>query len=117
MATLPAEQPKQKHPIPALFERLGISGVTPKDRFNIEYSDNLFTVQVRRASGLVETARVLAKGDGFRQLSSFDPSQIPREQRDALIRTLSKDGMTQSRIAQHTGISQATVSNVLRKKD
>ena len=100
--------------IPALFEFLGISNVTPNDRFSIEYAAKFVTATVDRKDGGTEVVRKHIKG-GFTQVSSYDPTQMDREQRDEVIHQLRSDGFTQSQIARRIGFTQATVSNVLRK--
>jgi hypothetical protein len=111
---LPAE--RQEHPLPALFARLGLQKVTPRDKFDIKYANDLFTVVVTREDGALEVHRMHRTGRGFHSVHQFNPNELTRDQRDGLVRQLSAERMTQSEIAKHTGISQATVSNVLRKK-
>jgi len=111
---LPAK--REGHPLPALFAHLGLDRVTPHDKFEINYANDLFTVAVTRADGTQEIHRMHRSGKGFHSVHHFNPNELTREERDNLVHELRKERMTQSNIARHTGISQPTVSNILRKK-
>lgn len=111
---LPAE--REPHPLPALFARLGLDKVTPRDKFEITYANDLFTVAVTREDGAQEIHRMHRTGRGFRSVHQFNPNDLTREERDNLVREMRADRMTQSNIARHTGISQTTVSNILRRR-
>lgn len=101
--------------VPDALSTLGISGrVTTKDSFSIEYASGLMVATVRKKSGVVQTARRSVDGS-FQEVTTFDPRAVSKEVRNDLIRRLARDGMTQSEVARRTGVSQATVSNVLRK--
>ncbi len=103
------------HPIPALFEHMGIEKVTPKDKFTLEYSSNFLSATIKRASGKVEVVRMHTKQAGFSEMSVFEPTEMTKAQRDEIVHKLKSDGLSQSKIAQRLGISQANVSNILRK--
>jgi DNA-binding NarL/FixJ family response regulator len=105
---------KSKHPIPALFEQLGVEKVTRHDKFSIEYAEGFLTATINREGGSVEVIRKRLKG-GFTEVTSFDPSTMDRNARGEVIAKLRKDGFSQSEIARRIGFTQATVSNVLRK--
>ena len=100
--------------IPDLFEAIGISKVTPEDRFSIEYAAGFITATVDRKDGGTEVVRKHVRG-GFTEVTSYDPTQMNRKDRDDVIRQLRSDGFTQSEIARRIGFTQATVGNVLRK--
>ena len=46
----------------------------------------------------------------------YDPKKMEKKARDAVVIKLKADGFSQSEIARRIGVTQATVSNVLRKK-
>lgn len=111
LGTLPAKLPS----LPDALSSMGISGrVSTKDSFAIEYSDGLLVATVRKKNGLVQTSRRSINGS-FQEITTYDPECVTKEQRNRLIKRLADGRMTQSEIARRTGVSQATVSNVLRK--
>lgn len=111
---LPATQ-KSKTPVTDLFNTLGIECISKKDQFSIEYASGFLTATVKRPDGSVQIVRRSVGNDGFSQVTNFDPNKMSRDDRDNVIQSLSKDGLSQSEIARRIGFSQATVSNVLRK--
>jgi DNA-binding NarL/FixJ family response regulator len=100
--------------IPAVFDFLGVSNVTPNDKFSIEYAAGFVTATVNRKDGGTEVVRKHIKG-GFTEATSYDPALMDRQKRNEVIHQLRDDGFTQSQIARRIGFTQATVSNVLRK--
>ena len=101
--------------VPDALNSIGITGrVSTKDTFSIEYSECLLVTTVRKRNGVVQTSRRSVDGS-FQESTSFDPESVSKEERNALIKRLAAGRMTQSEIARRTGVSQATVSNVLRK--
>lgn len=101
--------------VPDALSAIGITGrVSTKDAFSIEYSDGLLVATVRKGNGVIQTSRRSVDGS-FQESTSFDPESVSKEDRNTLIRRLAGGRMTQSEIARRTGVSQATVSNVLRK--
>jgi hypothetical protein len=108
---VPATQPS----VPDALSAFGISGrITTKDSFSVEYSNGLLVATVKKRSGSVQTIRRSVDGS-FQETTLFDPDGVSKDDRNRLIKRLAKDRMTQSEIARRTGVSQATVSNVLRK--
>lgn len=104
--------------IPSLFERLGMSAATPNDSFTINYTNNIFTVTLRRAeTSSVETLRTHRNGKGFSQVTSFNPDEMSKNDRNDIVLTLRKDRIPQQQIADLLGLSQSTVSNICRKKN
>lgn len=114
MSTLPT--PKPRGSIPALFDSLGVAPVSRRDQFAIEYSSGFLTATVKRQDGSVQVVRRSVGNDGFSQVSNFDPNKMSRDERNQVIQQLREDGLSQSNIAKRVGFSQATVSNVLRRK-
>ena len=101
--------------VPDALSSIGITGrVSTKDAFSIEYSDGLLVATVRKKNGLVQTSRRSVDGS-FQETTLFDPDGISKNERNGIIKRLAAGRMTQSEIARRTGVSQATVSNVLRK--
>ncbi|USU07224.1 helix-turn-helix domain-containing protein (plasmid) [Sphingomonadaceae bacterium OTU29MARTA1] len=108
---VPSTQPS----VPDALGAFGINGrVSTKDSFSVEYSNGLLVATVKKKSGSVQTIRRSVDGS-FEETMLFDPDGVSKEDRNRLIKRLAKDRMTQSEIARRTGVSQATVSNVLRK--
>ena len=105
---------KQKHPIPALFDQLGLDKVTHTDKFSIEYAEGFLTATINRDGGNVEVVRKRL-GGGFTEVTSYDPNTMDKQARNEVIAKLRTDGFSQSEIARRIGFTQATVSNVLRK--
>ena len=98
--------------IPVLFEALGLGKVSPSDQFKVEYRDNLLKATVKRKSGETITATKHVSGAGFQQMTSFDPSQMSRDDRNQLIRMMHGKGHTQSELAATFGLSQSMVSRI-----
>lgn len=105
--------PRQRHPVPELFERMGIDKVSPKDKFSITYQDGLIRAVVKRRSGKTEAATKHVKGNGFQELSIFDPSEMSKRDRNSLIRTKYKSGESQASLAETFGLSQAMISRIV----
>ena len=103
-----------KHPIPALFAKLGIENVKPSDKFGIDYAEGFLTATINREGGRVEVVRKHLNG-GFTEITSYDPNSMDKDQRNKVIAKLSGDGFSQSEIARRIGVTQSTISNVLRK--
>jgi hypothetical protein len=101
--------------LPALFDELGITKVKRDDRFSLDYSEGLLEVRVKRKSGLTETAMVRVSGSGFHQMSSFDPDQMDKPDRNKLICTLYKNGRgeTQEVLGRKFGLSQAMINRIV----
>ncbi len=104
---------KGQHPIPALFDQLGIRQVKSSDRFVLTYRDGLIEAHVKRKSGQTETAIKHVKGNGFSQFTVFDPELMSREDRNWLIRSKYRKGETQSDLAKIFGLSQAMISKIV----
>lgn len=109
--------PKNTAAVPALFESLGIAKVSTRDEFTITYRDGLIEAHVKRPSGQSITATKSVRGE-FRQMTTFDPSSMTREDRNDLIRSQYKGGRgaTQHDLAKTFGISQAMVSKIVREE-
>jgi len=101
------------HPVPALFERLGIERVTPKDKFTITYDDGLIRAVVKRKGGKTETTTKHVTGNGFQEMSVFDPDEMSKKDRNALIRKKYKSGEAQASLAETFGLSQAMISRIV----
>lgn len=111
----PSRIEKPKHPVPALFEHLGIHGVKSSDSFSISYRDGLLEANVKRASGTTETAVKTVKGNGFRQMTQFDPEQMSKSDRNDLIRARYAKGERQTSLEKTFGLSQAMISRIVSK--
>jgi hypothetical protein len=105
--------PVSTNPGPALFEQLGISRVKKSDQFTISYRDGFLEANVKRKSGKTETAVKHVRGDGFTQLTTFDPEGMDKNERNDLIKNKYAKGHTQSDLAKLFGLSQAMISRIV----
>lgn len=112
---LPDDENKPKHPVPALFEHLGLGSVKTKDEFTVVYKNGILEANVKRTSGLVQTATRHVKGGGFRTMTEFDPLLMPKDERDMLIKYKHSKGETQVALAKTFGLSQARVSKIVNE--
>lgn len=106
---------KSKHPIPALFEHLGITGIKSSDQFSISYRDGLLEAHVKHASGTTQSVVKTVKGNGFTQMTQFDPAQMSKADRNELIRVRYAKGERQTSLEKTFGLSQAMISRIVRK--
>lgn len=105
---------KPKHPVPALFDHLGISKIKTTDTFSLIYRDGILEAHVKRQSGKTETAVKSIKGGGFSQMTTFDPSQMNKSDRNELIRSKYAKGERQAALEKTFGLSQAMISRIVR---
>ncbi len=109
--------PSKNPLVSTLFSNVfGVESPTPQDKFSIDYASGLMTATVNRTNGIVEVVRRSVGHDCFTETTTFDASALTKNERNEIIYSLSDDRMSQSEIARRTGVSQATVSNVLRKR-
>ena len=104
---------QSSHPVPAVFSHLGIEGVNSGDRFSLTYRDGILEAHVKRKSGKVETAMKFVKGGGFSQMSSFEPEQMSRDDRNTLIKKLYAKGEKQKELEKKFGLTQAMISRIV----
>ncbi len=101
------------HPVPAVFSHLGIERVTSKDSFTLSYQDGMLEAHVKRESGKTEHVIKYVKGSGFTQVTTFDPDQMSKEERDAIIKTRYAKGDSQAVLAKKFGLTQARISGIV----
>lgn len=106
---------KPKHPVPALFEHLGIHKVNSTDSFSLTYRDGILEAHVKREDGKTETSVKSVKGNGFSQMTTFDPSRMNKSDRNDLIRVKYKKGETQTSLEKTFGLSQAMISRIVNE--
>lgn len=117
------EEPKEiaqsnGHPIPSLFNSLGIANVKTGDQFTINYSGGIIEASVKRKSGKTETAMMHVKSaGGFSQLTTFDPDQMSKKERNELIKKLKNSGETQQKLGKKFGLSQTMISKIINSDD
>ena len=104
--------PVKKHPVPAVFESLGIPGVKPTDRFELSYKNGLIEASVKRTDGTTQTV-VKTVNNGFSQMTQFNPDRMERQDRNELIRKLYEKGDSQKEISAKFGLSQAAISKIV----
>lgn len=100
-------------PIPSLFDHIGISKVTPSDSFSLTYSDGFLEASVKRQSGKTETAIMHVNGNGFIQMTSFDPKKMNKSDRNEVIKGLYENGEKQKKLEKKFGLSQAMISKIV----
>lgn len=103
----------EKHPLPALFESLGIKHIKPSDQFSLNYRDGILEARVKRRSGQTETVSKYAKGEGFAEMSAFDPTQMEKSERNQLIKSKYAKGETQQSLANKFGLTQAMICRIV----
>lgn len=109
----------QKHPVPALFNHLGMPSVNRNDEFSITYKDGMLEASVKRKSGKVETIIQTVGSGGFNQMSNFNPDEMDIEQRNELIKKLYKNGRGESQptIAKKFGLRQPQISRIINNQN
>jgi len=97
------------------MDRLGLKGISAKDKFVIDYEAGFVTATVKRhGTGTVERSKMHISGN-FREMSQFDPEFGSKADRDEGVVEMYRKGMSQAKIADRYGIAQTTVSNILKK--
>ncbi|WP_374244159.1 hypothetical protein [Zoogloea sp.] len=104
-----------RHPVPAVFEYLGLGNVKPSDELMLVMRNRTLEATVKRASGVTQTATLHIGSGGFKSMTEFDPGQMPKDERNDLIRQKHAKGERQSALAKMFGISQAMVSKIVRE--
>lgn len=107
------DEPKKQHPVPALLGSMGIDTIKISDEFSITYKNGILKANVQRKNGRSETVIKSVKGNGFSQMTTFDPNEMSTQQRNDLIRTLYGQGYTQKELSELFGLSQAMVSVIV----
>jgi hypothetical protein len=103
---------KKRHPVPAVFESLGIPDVRPSDSFKLSYKNGLIEASVHRADGTTQTVTKTVDG-GFSQMSQFNPNKMEKQDRNELIKQFYEKGDTQKEISSKFGLSQAAISKIV----
>jgi len=106
-------EPKKQHPVPALLGSMGIDTIKTSDEFSITYKNGILKANVQRTNGLSETVIKSVKGNGFSQMTTFEPNEMTTHQRNNLIQTLYKQGNTQKNLSEMFGLSQAMISIIV----
>jgi hypothetical protein len=104
----------KKHPVPAVFEHLGLKNIKPSDELTLVFRNGLLEASVKHKSGLTETATKHIGSGGFHEMTSFDPHLMSKNERDDLIRSKHAKGERQSALAKTFGLSQAMISKIVR---
>lgn len=83
-----------------------------------------YSVKVSKKTGLIKVnakytdGRVITQtdlGPGLQQIVRYNPNAGTKEDRDSNILRLLSEGLTQTEVASHLGVSQALVSKVFRE--
>lgn len=104
-----------KHPVPAVFEHLGLKNVKPTDELTLVVRDRILEATVKRKDGVTQTATLHIGSGGFKAMTEFNPRQMPKDERNELVRQKHAKGERQSALARTFGISQAMVSKIVRE--
>ena len=88
------------------------------DIYTISGADNFAVMQIKKSNGMVQTATLKTNKTGAltqKVYTQYDPALQSIDDRKNTIKELKKSGLSQVEIAKMLGISQSTVSNVLKK--
>lgn len=103
------------HPLPAVFDHFGLKGIQPSDDLSLTLRNGILEATVKRASGPTQKVTLhLGSGGGFKAMTEFDASSMPKSDRNDLIRSMHAKGERQSALAKTFGLSQAMVSKIVR---
>ncbi|TAN66491.1 MAG: hypothetical protein EPN17_13785 [Methylobacter sp.] len=110
---------KDNHPVPLLFNHLGMPSVQPTDEFSITYKNGMLEAQVKRQSGKVETITQTIRGAGFNQMTNFDPTSMEEGERNILIKRLYNNGRgeTQASLGKKFGLSQPQIGRIINSNN
>ena len=109
------EEGKRLHPVPAVFNFLGIDRVTSKDSFTLSYQDGMLEASVKRKNGKTEHVVKHVKGGGFNQVTTFEPEKMTKDERNEIIRSRYAKGESQSDIAKKFGLSQSRIAGIVKR--
>lgn len=101
-----------ENPILQLFADLRIS-IGEKDSFELRNDKKFLIAKITHENGIIELVRKDLATDQFFHTTYNKVSS--KNERDRAIKKLKQYGYTQSLIAEMLGITQSTVSTVLRK--
>lgn len=105
---------RKTHPVPAMFEHLGMAKVKPSDSFTITYNDGMLEASIKRRSGQTETVSKVVKGNGFQEMTAFDPNCMSKSERNDLIKRKHQKGESQEKLARKFGLTQSMISRIIR---
>lgn len=77
-------------------------------------SEGSITIKADSSDGKSRMVRTQKEADGYTRISTEHIQKLSAEQRRKTVKTLSREGMNQTQIAERTMYSQKTVSNDLR---
>jgi len=109
-----AKDNSTKHPVPAVFEHLGLGNVSPSDELTLVIRNKILEATVRRKDGVTQTAILHIGSGGFKSMTEFDARKMSKDDRNSLIRKKYNNGESQSSLAKMFGISQAMISKIVR---
>ena len=104
---------KKVHPVPAVFQFLGIPNVSSQDSFTLSYKDGMLEASVKRKTGKTEHIVKYVQGGGFSQVTSFEPEKMSKSERNALIKKRYAKGDSQTELGKKFGLTQARVSTIV----
>lgn len=97
------------------FKSIEMPPPNPGDKFNVFYDRDILVVAVsRQANGAVEKACFRCIDNQFQLRCPISASQMSRVERNRIILKLRNTEFSQRQIADIVGVTQQTVSNVLR---
>lgn len=108
------EEGRKLHPVPAVFNFLGIERVTSNDDFTLSYHNGMLEASVKRMNGKTEHVVKHVKDGGFNQITTFEPEKMTRDERNKIIRSRYAKGESQSDLAKKFGLSQARISGIVK---
>jgi hypothetical protein len=104
-----------KTAIHSLFESIGITPPKPGDHFNILYEKDVFFIFIiREGTGALEKACFRCVDNEFKFKNPIRAGSLSKQERNHIILKLRDTQFSQRQIADIVGVTQQTVSNVLR---
>jgi len=99
-----------------LFSDLGVTPPAQEDSFEIAYTCGIIEIRiVRNQDERQEKLTFVCDGPDFSALQLFQPRNIPRRQRNELIRRLHTAQVSQHKIAGLLGLSTQMISHICRQ--
>jgi hypothetical protein len=104
-----------KTAINSLFEAIGTPPPKPNDHFNVLYDKDIFFIIIfREETGVLEKACFRCIDNEFKFKNPIRAGSLSKQERNHIILKLRDTQFSQRQIVDIVGVTQQTVSNVLR---
>lgn len=111
--TLVVKSPPNPKPVPsknsAISNLANAFGLEPDDDLKMTISDGFVSAHVKKKSGQVISHKINVDSE-FRQMTVVGSGNAGPENRRKIVKSLRKEGKSQTAIAYILGVSQATIS-------